>query len=227
MNTYIEWVEQLPFSFWEGLQISILQTILLFIVAGAWGHWLIEKSRHSFIYGLIALLGFVFLRTFSFIQAQHRGQIIVYNVPQKRAIDLIDGRQNLFVGDTSVLTDDFLKNFHIKPSRIQHRLIPSATLSDCQQTDNFLLYKKKKILIINETKEYSPLRSKAVIDILIVSGNPRLYFNNLLKTFSVKQVVFDGSCRLWKMNYWKKDCDSLRIPYHDVSEKGAFVMSLR
>ena len=227
MNSYIQWVERLPFSFWDGLHISILQTILLFMLAASLGHWLMEKNRQSLTYGLIALLGFVFFRTFSFMQAYERDQIIVYNVPQKQAIDLIDGRQNLFVGDSSVLTDEFLKNFHIKPSRIQHRLIPSATLSDCQQTKNFLLYKKKKILIISETKEFSPLPSKVVIDILIVSGNPRLYFNNLLKTFSVKQVVFDGSCRLWKMNYWKKDCDSLRIPYHDVSEKGAFVMSLR
>ena len=28
-------------------------------------------------------------------------------------------------------------------------------------------------------------------------------------------------------NYWKKDCDSLRIPWHDVKENGAFVMRLR
>jgi competence protein ComEC len=54
-----------------------------------------------------------------------------------------------------------------------------------------------------------------------------LYFNKLAETFSVKQVVFDGSCPAWKINYWKKDCDLLQIPHHDVSEKGAFVMNLR
>jgi competence protein ComEC len=51
--------------------------------------------------------------------------------------------------------------------------------------------------------------------------------NKLAETFSVKQVVFDGSCPAWKINYWKKDCDSLHIPWHDVSVKGAFVMNLR
>ena len=44
--------------------------------------------------------------------------------------------------------------------------------------------------------------------------------------FNIKQVVFDGSVPFWKLPYWKKDCDSLHIPYHDVSEKGAFVMNL-
>ena len=39
-------------------------------------------------------------------------------------------------------------------------------------------------------------------------------------------MVFDGSVPAAKLKYWKKDCDSLHIPYHDVSEKGAFVMNL-
>ncbi|MCW3119864.1 MAG: ComEC family competence protein, partial [Chitinophagaceae bacterium] len=40
-------------------------------------------------------------------------------------------------------------------------------------------------------------------------------------------VVFDGSVPSRKAAYWKKDCDSLHIPWYDVNEKGAFVMSLR
>jgi competence protein ComEC len=82
-------------------------------------------------------------------------------------------------------------------------------------------------LAINETKYFFPLENKVPVDLLLVSGNPKLYFTQLTKTFSVKQVVFDSSCPFWKTNLWKKDCDSLHIPYHDVSEKGAFVMSLR
>ncbi|HET9434207.1 MAG TPA: hypothetical protein VFO37_10655, partial [Chitinophagaceae bacterium] len=72
-----------------------------------------------------------------------------------------------------------------------------------------------------------PLENKILVDLLVVSDSPKLYFNKLSETFFVKQVVFDGSCPAWKINYWKKDCDSLRIPYHDLSEKGAFVMKLR
>jgi competence protein ComEC len=90
-----------------------------------------------------------------------------------------------------------------------------------------MIYKGKKILAIHETKYFYPLTDKVPVDLLLISGNPKLYFNKLTETFSVKQVVFDGSCPAWKINYWKKDCDSLRIPYHVVSEKGAFMMSFR
>lgn len=227
MNSYVERIEMLPFSLWDGLQISISQAILLLILATGFCYWLIEKNKAGFKYAMIALFGFVVLRTVSFIQANNREQLIVYNVPQKRAIDLIDGRKYLFVGDSDLLADDFVRNFHIKPSRVLHRVEPASDFENYWQEKELIVFKNKRILLINETKYYSSLENNLPVDLLLVSGNPKLYFNKLSETFSVKQVVFDGSCPVWKMNSWKKDCDSLKIPYHDVSEKGAFVINLR
>ena len=227
MNSYIERIEMLPFSLWDGLQISILQTILLLGAAAGLGFWLMEKSKTGLKYALVALFGFVVLRTASFMQANNREQLIVYNVPQKQAIDIINGRKYLFVGDPDLLENDFIRNFHIKPSRIQHRIEPAENFKNYQQQQNLITCNDKRILSINETRFFSPLKEKIRVDLLLVSGNPKLYFIKLVETFSLKQVVFDGSCPAWKINYWKKDCDSLHIPYHDVSEKGAFVMSLR
>lgn len=227
MNSYIERIEILPFSLWDGLQISIIQTILLFGVATGLGGWLMEKSKTGIKYALAALFAFVVLRTISLIQANNRRQLIVYNVPQKRAIDLIDGRKYFFIGDSDLLGDDFIRNFHIKPSRILHRIEPDIQFEHYLQQENLIIYNNKKIMTIGETKYFAPLEEKIPVDLLLISGNPKLYFNKLAETFSVKQVVFDGSCSAWKINYWKKDCDLLNIPHHDVSEKGAFVMNLR
>jgi len=188
---------------------------------------LMEKNKKGFRYGLAALFAFIVLRTISFIHANNRQQLIVYNVPQKKAADIIDGRKYLFVGDQDLLANDFIRNFHIKPSRVLHRIEPGVSLKNYQQQENQIIYNGKKILTIGETKYFFPIENKIPVDLLLISGNPKLYFSQLTKTFSVKQVVFDGSCPAWKINYWKKDCDSLHIPYHDVSEKGAFVMSFR
>jgi len=227
MNSYIERIEILPFSLWDGLQISILQTILLFGVATGFGFWLMEKSKAGLKYALVALFGFVVLRTISFIQANNRNQLIIYNVPQKRAIDFIDGRKYFFVGDSDLLADDFIRNFHIKPSRVLHRIESAINFENYQHQENLIAYNNKTIMTISLTKYFAPLDEKISVDLLLISGNPKLYFNKLAETFSIKQVVFDGSCLAWKINYWKKDCDSLHIPCHDVSEKGAFVMNLR
>lgn len=227
MNSYIERIELLPFSLWDALQISIVQTILLLIVAAGVGYWLMEKSKAGFKYGLAALFAFIILRTFSFVKANNQQQLIVYNVPQKQALDIIDGRNYLFIGDSDLLADDFIRNFHLKPSRILHRIESIEKMDNYYQSENLATYHGKTILSISETKQFIPIENKVPVDLLIISNNPKLYFNKLSETFSVKQVVFDGSCPAWKINYWKKDCDSLHIPYHDVSEKGAFVMNLQ
>jgi competence protein ComEC len=226
MNSYVERIEMIPYSLWDGLQITIPQAILLLAVAAGFGHWMIEKSKAGFKYGLIALLCFVALRSLSFIQANSRQQLIVYNVPQKQAMDFIDGRNYLFVGDSDLLTDDFIRNFHIKPSRVLHRIEPVDHFPGYLQVHNLIFYNNKKIMLLNESTRFRKTENKSPLDLLIISGNPKLYFTQFTQSFSVKQVVFDGKCPAWKIKYWKKDCDSLNIPNHDVSEKGAFVMKL-
>jgi competence protein ComEC len=176
---------------------------------------------------LVALLGFFVLRTFSFINADSQRKIIVYNVPQKQAIDFIDGRNYFFEGDADLLADDFIRNFHIKPSRVLHRTGPGTVVIRYRQADKLIEYNGKKILLLDTTVYFSPLQEKLNVDILVISKNPRIYFSKLVQMFDIKQVVFDGSAASRKLKYWKKDCDSLRIPYHDVTEKGAFQMKIR
>lgn len=226
MNTYIQKIELLPFSLWDGLQITILQAILLFLVATGISYWLIEKSKAALKLGLFALLGFIALRSYSFIQANQQQKIIVYNVPQKRAIDIINGRNYSFVGDTDLLANDFLRNFHLKPSRIMYRMNEAKTIPGQLVTDNYINYNGTHILLVDKTVSFAAQANKPIIDLLVISKNPKVYMAKLAQTLDIKQVVFDGSVPAWKTNYWKKDCDSLHIPWHDVTIKGAFEMKL-
>lgn len=227
MNSYVERVEAIPFSLLDGLQISITQAILLVLLAAGFSFWLMERSTAGLKWGLLSLLGFVSLRSYSFIQTQQQQKIIVYNVPQKQAIDLVYGQEYRFVGDSSLLADDFARNFHLKPSRIRYRLAEVDTMAGLLIKNNYISWSAKRILLVNGPTSYNSALEKEVVDLLVISKNPKLYMNKLVKSFTIKQVVFDGSTPQWKVNYWKKDCDSLGIPYHDVTTNGAFVMNLR
>jgi competence protein ComEC len=226
MNTYIEKIEGIHFSLWDGLQISITQMVLLLLFTVGISYWLLEKSFAGLKWGLLALLGFTGLRTHSFIKSNQQQKIIVYNVPQKRAIDFVAGRQYQFVGDSDLLANDFARNFHLKPSRILYRMKETDKLKQLSIDDNYLHYNNKHILLIDEAVTFSPQVTKPVIDLLIISKNPKVYIKKLAASLAIKQVVFDGSVPAWKTTYWKKDCDSLHIPWHDVTVKGAFEMKV-
>lgn len=226
MNSYVEKIEALPFSLWDGLQINIFQTILLFLFIAGISFWLMEKRKLGLTIALISLLGFLAIRSYSFMNAADQKKIIVYNIPQHRAIDFVDGRVYLFYGDPDLVADDFVRNFHLKPSRILNRIEPISKVNDLTLYNNYVSYKTRKILLIDTAILFSIPENKQDVDLLIISKNPKLYISRLANVFNIKQVVFDGSVPFWKLPYWKKDCDSLHIPYHDVNEKGAFVMNL-
>jgi competence protein ComEC len=155
-----------------------------------------------------------------------KAKIIVYNVSQNQAIDFINGRHFFFAGDPGLQKNEFAKNFHLKPSRTLQRIGPLDSLDNFLSNRNYISFCSKNILLLDSTVSFKQSTTRYPVDLLIVSKNPKLYFTRLNASFIINQVVFDGSVPARKLKYWKKDCDSLRIPYHDVSEKGAFVMNL-
>ena len=223
MNSYIEKIEGVSFSLWGGFSISEIQTILLLFTSVGVCLWLIDRRRWMLVSSLSSLLLFVSLRSISFSKAYAQEKLIVYNVPKYSAMDLIHGRIFNFIGDSAILHDDFIRNFHIQPSRILHRIQQNQTVPVCCKNFEFC---GKSVAIIDTSQYFIPFNNKQTIDLLILSKNPRLYISNLLKTFSINQIVIDGSVPSRKARLWKHDCDSLCIPCFDVSEKGAFVVNL-
>lgn len=226
LNRFIELMDGLPFSLWNNLEINTTQAILFTCFILGISYWLINKSLLSLKMGLMSFLAFAILRSVSFIQSNQQNKLIVYNIPQQQAIDLIQGNQYYFIGDT--IKEEY-QNFHLRPSRIMHRAMPSLSPDNCILSNNYLSLYNKHILLLDKPVSYTLPDSlqKPVIDLLILSKNPKIYMRQLARSLDIKQVVMDGSVPAWRSNYWKKDCDSLGIPWHDVTAKGAFVMNLQ
>ena len=84
--------------------------------------------------------------------------------------------------------------------------------------------KNKIIAIVDAPINY--VGDKINVDAIIITKNPKLYISQLQQVFNCKQIIFDGCNSSWKLNYWKKDCDSLHLPYHICALQGAFEMDL-
>ncbi|RYZ28670.1 MAG: ComEC family competence protein [Chitinophagaceae bacterium] len=221
MNSYVEQLDALPFAVWNFLSINIVQTVLLLVFAISGCYWLMEKQRRFAWTALGSFAFFMLIRAASFTDAFDQKKLVVYNVPKHTAIDVIQGRNFSFVGDTSLLYDDFARNFHLQPSRILHRITP-------QEMDAGIRcfhLNEKSIVVIDDFFPFVTANPKPTVDLVVLSKNPKLYISQLTNAFTVKQVVIDGAVPAWKAALWKKDCDSLKIPCYNVGEEGAFVMN--
>ena len=228
MNAWIERVEQLPFSVWEGIQLSSTQAIWLTGLLLTASYWLMEKSKKAFGASLFFLLLFSAERFISFREATGQQKIIVYHVPRLQAIDFIQRRKFWFTGDSSFLQNQQSRNFHLKPSRVLHRVTETDRLNGLLHYEYYYRFGGKNILCLDSGIYFEKQAdsSRPVIDLLVLSGNPKLYLNRLAEALDIRQLVIDGSVPAWKASLWKKDADSLQIPFYNTGEKGAFVMSL-
>ncbi len=226
MNSFIERLEKFPLAVWDGLQVTQIQVAMLYIIIAGIGFWLIEKRKTGLWIGLVVMAAFFAARSLSFFDAQKQRKIIVYNIVKHDAIDFIDGRNYYSLTDTFLQQNNRLINLNLKPSRTLYRLQPVNNLPGLSITNNAINFFDKKILIINAPINLT-FESKTDVDFVILSGNPRLYISDLVKVVVPKQLIISGSTPAWKAGYWKRDCDSLKIPCHNVAEKGAFVINLR
>ena len=226
MNHFIERTDRLPFSVTDNIQVGLIQTLLLYISIGCIAGWLLEKKKTGLFTGLSFLLLFFITRGFNMVRQSNQQKLVVYNIPQRKAIDIIEGNAYRFWGDSSLTSPGFLQNFHLKPARVLYGVAQTDNLSNTLVTHPLIAGQHKSVLIISGQVDFAPVSAKIPVDIIILSGNPRIYLSRLAALFDCQQYIFDTSNPLWKIRYWKKDADSLHLRHHTISEQGAFEVEL-
>ena len=119
--------------------------------------------------------------------------------------------------------DVLLRNYHLQPSRILHRVVSVGELKPI----HYVRWKDRQVLIPDTALRFRVDSVRRPVDQLILSGNPKVYLRTLVRSFQLRQVVVDASVPRWNALMWKRGCEAPGTPFHDVTDKGAFVMSLQ
>ena len=223
MNGYIERIDSIPFSVWDGLQISLAEAVLMVLIISATSYWLFYKSKKAFVFAVSCLASAFILHGLSYYNASKQEKMVVYNVPGYPAIDFIKGQKVWFTGHEILLKDEFFHNFHLKPSRIFNRINQARYDISVSNSNRFFEYGRKNIVIINSPFYHIDTTHKIPVDLMIISGKKYIDMPVLLKSFTIKQIVMDGSVPAYSVNRWKPYLEEHGISYHYVAEKGAFV----
>ena len=166
----------------------------------------------------------------------HQKKFIVYNIPKVSAMDFISGKNNVFITDTIFAKDDKRLLYHVKhnwwDSGINETKITSTDIETNNLTiiNNYIQFYTKRIVVINNqynTKHLGILDLQPIIiDYLIISKNPKIKMENILKLYSPKMIVFDSSNSFYRLKKWKQECVILNQEYYSVNESGALVVNM-
>ncbi|MEP7278213.1 MAG: ComEC/Rec2 family competence protein [Bacteroidota bacterium] len=226
MNSFIEYMESLPFSLWSQLQVNEQQVVLLYALIVCLSWWLMKKNKIARRAGLFFLLVFLFLRTVSFIRAGRRCQLVVYNIPRHQAIDFVNGRQCFFKGDASMVADPLLKRLYLQPARTLFRTTGMDSLGNLLYAPPVFLFNNKKIALIEKALHFNTTAGKITVDLIVVSRNPSVRLTELAAVFDCRELVFDASCSAGKVNKWKAEAAKLGLHCFYTVDNGAFVMKM-
>jgi competence protein ComEC len=189
--------------------------------------WLMNRNKKYLQPGILCLFAYVVLQAYNNWQVMKQEKLVVYNVPQQQAIDLVSGKNYQFVGDSILLQEGLLQNFHLKPGRIALQLDQRVdSLNAIFHDQIFYQFNNKRIVIINKPVLFETPRQKINVDLVIISKNPKLYISQLAAFFNCKQFIFDASNPIWKIEKWQKECDDLHLPNYSIPLEGAFVIDI-
>ncbi len=225
MNSFIELMSSFRFAVTDEIQVSLVETILLYIVIIFLSLWLMKKIKFALFAGLTFLFVFVVINGVEAFNVRKQQKLIVYNVPKQTSIDFIKGRHYAFVGDSVMTQDGYLRNFHLKPSRTLYKAITPGVLKNLYISRPFIQFENKRVLVVDEPFHFEndkPIK----LDAIVLTKNPKVSIAALAAAFECQQYIIDGSNSLYKTNKWKRECDSLQLPCHVCSENGAFEISL-
>lgn len=193
MTYAIHLFEQLPFAFLQNVKVSFIDLWLIFAMIIGILVFLIYKKSKALIVGLTAIL--VLLTSHIHSKVVDNAEVItVYNRSQASEIKW-------------------------SKSGVQTDILPGDTTSGYiyigYQTNNMLILSSD-----NWKEQATEERFKVNNLVLIHSNSFSLY--SLTQLFWIENVVLDASLSRYTRRQLAKECQKLNIPYHDVTQSGAF-----
>src|SRR5690606_14757564 len=107
-------------------------------------------------------------------------------------------------GDSILLEDGLLQNFHLKPSRIAMQLQPlPSKIPDIKNNGPFWQIRNKILLVANDSLVNYQTPTGFKIDYLILTKNTKINLPLIAHKYRPSQVIMDASNSLWKIAQWK------------------------
>jgi competence protein ComEC len=228
LDTVVFWVEALPHATSRNITMTGFESSIIFITIGLLC-WFVAEKRFRIL--LMTLLCVLLLSTSFAIDSIHkdqRNQLIVYSVTGKKAIALISGRRVFFDFDSSLVNNPLMMRYNVNEHWSYCGIEEKISLTSLQENNespgpHIYTVRGRRIAVIDGVN--LPLSVKANVDVLILSGNPKLDLEEASKNIACKKLVFDTSNKPARMKKWLEQCLELHIDYHDCRER-AFIMDL-
>ena len=208
---------------------SIILTASLFIV---------KKSARQI---LVILAFFLILVTWNVNSERtlksHR-EFIVFNIPGNAVYNYISPSGNLVItpnnndneniqNTLTFITEEFWLEHEATNPEFFSMKEQAMQKKNCYVRDNYMNFSGIRILRINNDAYKNVSSSKKMkLDYIILSERSEIPVKKLSNLFSFRKIILDSSISYYERQEWKEKLTKAKIPYHDVTQMGAFQLEI-
>jgi competence protein ComEC len=225
MNEFIEGISNLPYSVATNLFFTHLDTALVYLFIVLVFYAIFMRNAKLLSYSLV-VMGVIQITNIALrYQSSTVESLCIYNVPKYSLIQLNYGTKTFIIGDTALLNHD-KEHYYISGYQTANRIKIKEKLSfqDLNNSRNVrsFVFKEQSFFIVDEDLMI-PTQTTS-FDYVLLRNSPKIKLEELLKRIDADYMIADGSNKYWKIEQWKKECEVLKIPLHDLTQQGAFII---
>lgn len=236
LNHGLEFVEKLPFSVSEGLNISTFQMIILFAIALILALLLVTKQGRYALIGLSLFAAFFGINLISNIEKSRLREFVVFNIGKKSLVSFRSGERLIFI-DTDTTKRNFSEKYDFFTKSYISKVSSRSSVEvfnpfNNEQSSQILTHKGVSIVNFNKVLIAIPFEkildnylviNKMTVDYLVIN---QFCPAKIFDFFDPKMVIVDSSVSKHKMSEIALKCRQNEIPCYLVSTQGAFIKAV-
>ncbi len=235
MNSLIFLIQKLPAAVWEGFWLQSWEVYVGYGVLMLFTYTILSRQlKHSLLPLMIVVCWGAYKLQQQYNNSQQY-QLVVYQARKQSLLTVIQGNKAINIASEALLQTpalQYLQQNHLWSLGVQS--VTNHTLENDTLTNDYCYYKhqvlatgQKKVLIVNADYQdqisYVPIE----VDYVMLSGNPKLKnLQQLDDLCTYQHLLFDASNSYWNIQKWKKQCETLKISYTDISTTGAVIENI-
>jgi len=228
-NEFVYVIEKLPNNTIDDLYITTLQSWLIIASIVLLFAFLYYRRMVHLVFFSLAVLMFIVINQERELTNLQKKEIVFYSISRHTAIDFFQGDQAVIIADSSLLENKSKVRFHIKPKRLRAGIVGDpkfVATNDIVRThignNDLIAWNGKRILIL---REHNNQVKKLQIDVLVIANNS-VYSLKQLDDLHFDLLIVDGSNSHYRTSRLVKETLTKDFPSIDLSETGAFTMTL-
>ncbi len=220
-------MDNLPFAVIDNLYISVAQAMLLLLLIALVLTLFDTKEFRYVVYCFTTVLAFSILQWVHFYRNVDVRSLVVYHVPGRSAIDLIDCGRVYFLGDSAVRHAPRTMTFHVAPYRIATGVSRDDPATEVHRFQGGTLTRWGGGLVLQLTARDYVIPKGVSVDCLVVSRNAVRDPGELVGRIRCGVVVLDSSNSFLLAARFLEAAKLYNLDVHSVLHHGAYVTSNR